>query len=681
MLGGALCWPRGGLATFRGDDVVLLVSCRVQEFLYHFFLLSSFFLLTFCYIHPHTLSSPDPFPTTNNANMTDWTKQTFTLNTGDKIPAVGLGTWQSAPNEVRKAVAAALKAGYRHIDTALAYGNEHEVGQGIKDSGVPREQIWITTKLDNTWHHRVEEGITSSLKSLDTDYVDLYLVHWPSSTDPDDLKKHLPDWDFIKTWQEMQKLPASGRVKNIGVSNFAIKNLEKLLNDPSTKIVPAVNQIELHPNNPSPKLVDYCKEKNIHATAYSCLGSTNSPLVNDKTLAKIAEKHGKTTAQVLLVWGLQRGTSVIPKSVTASRIEKNFELDGFSLSDDELKELSSLPDRFKIEHMRINRTLTLKFLIENFVIALVDVITALPTFPRRLSLQKHLLHDCAVVIYKYRNLLCRITSTPPLSPPKPWCISCISIFIQSQSCSRATVIQPRHRSRTLGLDEQCLGLDQLHPVALAFVPEQLDPALDPRLAALDAGRVRLEHDVAVRGAGDAVVDLQAGGDADLVGQGGEAGAREALVEHGGEDAAVDDARVAAQRAPEEHELHHVRQRLGVRVEGQRRHLELLPAHQRPRRQVVRRHARRDLQVRPHLAHRRVRAQPLRQRVRGDVRVDLAGGRGRGLEEREGLGVGRLLGDALEGLGGWGGGHGEAGGEEQEGEGRGGEEAAESRRRW
>jgi glycerol 2-dehydrogenase (NADP+) len=128
------------------------------------------------------------------------TKKTYTLNTGDKIPAIGLGTWQSKPNEVREAVKIALLKGYRHIDTALAYGNEAEVGQGIRDSGIPREEIWITTKLDNTWHHRVQDGIDSSLKSLGVDYVDLYLVHWPCSTDPNDTSKHLPDWDFIKTW-------------------------------------------------------------------------------------------------------------------------------------------------------------------------------------------------------------------------------------------------------------------------------------------------------------------------------------------------------------------------------------------------------------------------------------------------------------------------------------------------
>ena len=130
----------------------------------------------------------------------DLLRKTFQLNTGARIPAIGLGTWQSKPNEVRHAVKAALQGGYRHIDTALAYGNEAEVGQGIKDSGVPREEIWVTTKLDNTWHHRVQDGIASSLKDLDCGYVDLYLIHWPSSTDPHDTKKHLSDWDFVKTW-------------------------------------------------------------------------------------------------------------------------------------------------------------------------------------------------------------------------------------------------------------------------------------------------------------------------------------------------------------------------------------------------------------------------------------------------------------------------------------------------
>jgi glycerol 2-dehydrogenase (NADP+) len=146
----------------------------------------------------------------------------------------------------------------------------------------------------------------------------------------------------------MQKLPATGKVRNIGVSNFGIKNLEILLNDPSCKVVPAVNQVELHPNNPSPKLLEYHQKKGIHSTAYSCLGSTNSPLSKDTTLLNIAEGKGKTPQQVLLMWGLQRGTSVIPKSVTKSRIEKNFELDGWELSPAEMDQLNNLQGRYKV---------------------------------------------------------------------------------------------------------------------------------------------------------------------------------------------------------------------------------------------------------------------------------------------------------------------------------------------
>jgi len=259
-----------------------------------------------------------------------------------------LGTWQSAPGEVEHAVEAALRCGYRHIDTALAYGNEAEVGRGIKASGVPREEIWITTKLDNPWHKRVQEGIDSSLKSLDVDYVDLYLMHWPCSTDPNDLTKHLPDWDYVKTWIEMQKLPATGKVRNIGVSNFGIRHFEKLFAHPEFKIMPAVNQIELHPNNPSPKLVAYNTSKGIHSTGYSCLGSTDSPLYKDQTLLDLAEKKGKTVQQVLLVWGIQKGWSVIPKSVNPKRVQANFDIDGWELTEEEMKTIDGLKGRFKV---------------------------------------------------------------------------------------------------------------------------------------------------------------------------------------------------------------------------------------------------------------------------------------------------------------------------------------------
>ncbi|KAK3323862.1 NADP-dependent oxidoreductase domain-containing protein [Cercophora scortea] len=276
------------------------------------------------------------------------TAKTFKLNTGDVIPGVGLGTWQSAPGEVGKAVKAALATGYRHIDTAFAYGNEKEVGEGIKASGVPREDIWLTTKLDNPWHKRVAEAIDRSLENLGTSYVDLYLMHWPCSSDPDDMSRVFDDWDYVDTWREMQKLVGTGKVKNIGVSNFGIKHLERLLNDPSCKIVPAVNQIELHPSNPSPKLVAYNASKGIHSSAYSPLGSSNSPFYTNDTILSIAKAKDRTPQQVLLVWGLQKGWSVLPKSVTESRIEANWNLDGWSLTEEEVAKIDAIPDRFKV---------------------------------------------------------------------------------------------------------------------------------------------------------------------------------------------------------------------------------------------------------------------------------------------------------------------------------------------
>ena len=185
---------------------------------------------------PRTLRNPRPPPSSAPAHTHNPFSKTFKLNTGDSIPAIGLGTWQSQPGDVEKAVESALQAGYRHVDTAFAYGNEKEVGEGIRASGVPRGDIWLTTKLDNPWHKRVAEAIDKSLANLGTDYVDLYLMHWPASLDPADHKKVYPDWDFVDTWRELQKLVGTGKVKNIGVSNFAIKNLERLLNDPSCKV-------------------------------------------------------------------------------------------------------------------------------------------------------------------------------------------------------------------------------------------------------------------------------------------------------------------------------------------------------------------------------------------------------------------------------------------------------------
>ncbi|GES57967.1 protein GCY [Aspergillus terreus] len=263
----------------------------------------------------------------------------FKLNTGAEIPALGLGTWQSAPGEVERAVSHAISVGYRHIDTAHCYGNEEEVGQGIKEalaSGkVKREDLFVTTKLWCTYHSRVEEALDMSLKLLGLDYVDLYLVHWPLAMNPNGnhpLFPKLPDGSrdidhahsHVTTWKSMEKLMGTGKVKAIGVSNYSVRYLEQLL--PEASIVPAVNQIENHPSLPQQEIVDFCKQKGIHVTAYSPLGSTGSPLFTADPIVEVAKKKGVTPASVLLSWHIARGSSVLAKSVTPSRIEDNRKL-------------------------------------------------------------------------------------------------------------------------------------------------------------------------------------------------------------------------------------------------------------------------------------------------------------------------------------------------------------------
>ncbi|KAH7136922.1 NADP-dependent oxidoreductase domain-containing protein [Dactylonectria estremocensis] len=277
----------------------------------------------------------------------------FSLNTGQHIPAVGLGTWRSGPNQVAEAVEFALRNGCRHIDAALRYGNESEVGRGIKASGVPRDQIFLTTKLWNTYHNRVKEGIEESLANLGTDYLDLYLIHWPVSLPADASNtvedKVLSGWDFINTWAEMQKLVEQGLVRAIGVSNFTPSHLERLLSAPSTSIVPAVDQVELHLLNPQPELYEYCTKKNIHLTAYSPLGSQDSPLYSLPELKEVAKKLDKTVAQVLLAWGIKKGWSVIPKSVSPTRILENLGVE-FNLPDEDFAVLEAIKERKRLIH-------------------------------------------------------------------------------------------------------------------------------------------------------------------------------------------------------------------------------------------------------------------------------------------------------------------------------------------
>jgi glycerol 2-dehydrogenase (NADP+) len=224
-----------------------------------------------------------------------------------------LGTWQSAPGEVTKAVSHAISVGYRHIDCAFVYGNEDEVGEALKEalaSGqIKRSDIFVTTKLWCTFHSRVEKNLNMSLKSLGLDYVDLYLMHWPCPMNPNGNDPKFPkladgsrdldrSWSHIQTYKEMEKLVKTGKTRAIGVANYSKKYLEELL--PEANIVPAVNQIENHPLLPQQEIVDFCRERGIHMTAYSPLGSTGSPLMKNETVMQIAKETGVAPGNVLL---------------------------------------------------------------------------------------------------------------------------------------------------------------------------------------------------------------------------------------------------------------------------------------------------------------------------------------------------------------------------------------------
>ncbi|OJJ02457.1 hypothetical protein ASPVEDRAFT_132190 [Aspergillus versicolor CBS 583.65] len=286
----------------------------------------------------------------------------FKLNTGALIPAVGLGTWKSEPGEVTKAVAFALKNGYRHIDAALIYGNENEVGQGIRDSGVPREEIFITSKLWNTHQPNVKEGLQKTLDALGTDYLDLYLIHWPVRlvpnatsdllpTNPDGSRSVDRSWDQNETWRQMEEVYKSGKAKAIGVANWSIPYLEELRK--KWTVVPAVNQVELHPFLPQHELKRYCEDLGILLEAYSPLGSTGAPIMSDPEIQQIADKSGVSAATVLISYHVNKGVVVLPKSVTEKRIVSNKEV--VDLSKEDLAVLDGLAAKGKAK--RINTPL------------------------------------------------------------------------------------------------------------------------------------------------------------------------------------------------------------------------------------------------------------------------------------------------------------------------------------
>ncbi|KAI9724213.1 MAG: hypothetical protein M1828_003958 [Chrysothrix sp. TS-e1954] len=275
------------------------------------------------------------------------------LNTGSQIPALGLGTWQSAPGEVEKAVLHALKSGYRHIDCAYMYGNSSEVGSALAEAfktGVcKREDVFVTSKLWCTYHSRVEQNLDMELQALGLGYLDLWLMHWPVPMNPNGNHPNIPklpdgsrdlqkDWHWTRTWAELEKLPATGKVRAIGVCNFSRPYLQELMGVARTK--PAVNQIENHPYLPQQEIVEYCKQEGVHVTAYSPFGSTGCPIFEEEAVKKVAERRGTTAGGVLLSYHVARGSSVIPKSVTPSRIEENLKI--VELSKEDVAELDKI---------------------------------------------------------------------------------------------------------------------------------------------------------------------------------------------------------------------------------------------------------------------------------------------------------------------------------------------------
>jgi diketogulonate reductase-like aldo/keto reductase len=251
-------------------------------------------------------------------------------NDGRAIPQLGFGVFQIPPEATADAVGHALSTGYRAIDTAAAYGNEAGVGEAIRASGLAREEVFVTTKVWNDDHGRDSalRAFERSLERLGFDYVDLYLIHWP-----------VPAQDrYVETWRALCELADQGRARSVGVSNFMEGHLERIID--ASGVVPSVNQIELHPRLQQRELRRFHDEHGILTEAWSPLGQ--GTLLGDRTIAKVAGAHGRSPAQVILRWHIQRGNVVIPKSVTPARIEENFRIFDFELSDEEMRTIKGL---------------------------------------------------------------------------------------------------------------------------------------------------------------------------------------------------------------------------------------------------------------------------------------------------------------------------------------------------
>lgn len=270
---------------------------------------------------------------------------TVKLNNGITMPQIGLGTWLTKDGpEVEQAVIAALKCGYRLIDTAKYYGNEESIGRAIKASGIKREDIFITTKLWNAdqGYEPTLKAFKKSLERLGVDYIDLYLIHWP-----------MPKvGKYVETWKAFEKLYADKKIRAIGVSNFTIETLQKLMD--SAEIMPVINQIELHPKFAQHEMREFCKQHDIQVESYSPL-MHGGDILSDNAIQRIADKYHKTIAQVVLRWHIQSGLVVIPKSVNPDRIRENIDIFDFKLDDSDMRKIDMMdagirnnpdPDKF-----------------------------------------------------------------------------------------------------------------------------------------------------------------------------------------------------------------------------------------------------------------------------------------------------------------------------------------------